>query len=716
MKSKIYAACMMILLSVSPVWSADRIDVLGQALDSIGFNRTDLGIHPKGYWGRFPTDIPYKLKSFDDLFAEPLKLYDYAKSFGGAARRFCDPARLDSLDDNLYNLVYFLGVERKMGGFRSYGANLIAAPAGNAPLIDAVEDLYISAGKKMQYITFNKAADWPDLRKDLADEVKKLPPAVPAILAELIANLRDAIYWRELALRDIPPEVRDKVFRIRDLAETQGDGMVYYPEIDDAAQNIDLASLCYAGLKAAAAAERAAHELTASAASVSGDFHLDFPTPYGRIVINGTDANETDADNCLLIVDFGGNDTYSGPVAATSRPDHGLAVVIDMAGNDIYRQEKPGVPSCGAGILGIGLLYDAEGSDEYRGTVFSQGAGFLGMGILFDRSGSDDYWAETSSQGAGYFGFGLAIDCGGDDRYYIYGDGQGMGGVGGGVGCLANYSGNDVYTAEPSSEVINRGDYHSEFKINVNNAQGAGFGRRGDGSDGHSWAGGVGAIVDISGNDTYISGNWSLGCGYWFGTGICYDGAGDDEYRSVYFTQASGAHFCNGVLVDEAGDDKHLLYETAGAALAFGWDYTNALFVDRAGNDTYEAKIISYGLSQIRSFAFFFDMDGADTYLYNDGQPGFGAGTFRDDYARPGELMTYYYYSKSAGIFIDASGADVYTVQNDQEAFASDIMQNDAVWWSPEKSDSTFGYNNFGIGIDTEDGYIPELDIFDADR
>jgi hypothetical protein len=715
MKRFLFTA-ILIMVGIGLARGDDNSDILQAALDSIGFDRTDLGFHPKGYWGRFPTDIPYKLKSFDDLFSEPLKLYDYAKSFGGAARRFCNPDRLDSLDDNLYNLVYFLGVERKLGGFRSYGANLIDPPEGNSPLVDAVEDLYLSAGQKMQFITFNNPADWPNFKKDLIEQIQPLTPGVRTALAGLVANLREAVYWRNLGIRNIPQTVLDKVFYIRGLSETQGDGMIYYPEIDDAAQHIDFESICYSGLKTAATAERAERQLIGHIKSVPDDFHLDFPTPYGRIVITGRDDNEIDGENCLLVVDFGGDDTYFGSAGATSRPNHGISIVIDLAGNDNYQQDESDTPSFGAGILGIGLVYDASGSDKYRGTAFSQGAGFLGMGILFDKTGDDDYGAETTAQGCGYFGFGLIIDCDGDDKYYLYGDGQGFGGIGGGIGCLADYSGNDVYIAEPSAEVINRGDYHSEFKINVNSAQGAGMGRRGDGSDGHSWAGGLGAIVDIEGNDRYESGNWTLGCGYWFGTGICYDGEGDDVYRSVYFTQGSGAHFCNGILVDEAGNDKHILYETAGAALAFGWDYTNALFVDRAGDDTYEAKMISYGLAQIRSFAFFFDMAGADSYRYVDGQQGFGAATFRDNYARPSELMTYYYYSKSAGIFIDAAGTDTYSIQDGEETTASEKMKDNAVWRTPENTDPNYGHNNFGIGIDTEGGHIPDLEIFDSEE
>ncbi len=708
----ILAICLILGLSL-PAIAQEPPDLLSAALDSIGFSRTDLGYSPKGYWTRFPTEIPYKLKSFDDLFAEPLKLYDYSKSFAGAVRRYCSPTYLDSVDNNLYRLTYFLGVERKMGGMRVYGANTVDAPAGESPFIQSIENLYISGGKQTEFVTFGKKADWPDLKKDIAKQTKGLQLDIRRSLGMLVENLREAVHWREIALRNIPHEIQQKIFYIRDIADTQGDGQVYYPEIDDAAKLIDFESLFYAGLKVAEAAEKFENAVKLSKVDIPRDYLFDFPTPFGRIVLKGSDNHHTDGNDCLLIVDFGGDDVYTGPVGATSRPDRGISLAIDLDGNDNYKDDELQTPSFGAGILGVGLLYDADGSDRYEGKVFSQGAGFFGLGVLFDKNGTDDYKAETSAQGCGYFGIGLAIDCAGDDKYYIYGDGQGMGGVGGGVGCLADYSGDDIYTAEPSSEVVNRGDYHSEFAINVNNAQGAGFGRRGDGSDGHSWAGGLGAIVDIKGNDQYISGNWSLGCGYWFGTGICYDGEGDDLYKSVYFTQASGAHFCNGVLVDEAGNDKHLLYETAGAALGFGWDFTNALFIDRAGNDEYEAKIISYGLAQIRSFAFFFDMDGADSYTYNKGQEGFGAASFRDAFVKPSELHTYSYEAKSAGIFIDASGSDNYIAVENEDGSASEKYSNNSIWRTLDKDHEHYGYNNFGIGIDADSGRVPELEVFD---
>ncbi|MDD4051303.1 MAG: hypothetical protein PHR28_05315 [candidate division Zixibacteria bacterium] len=706
----------MILTVLAGASGAQTTDLLKQALDSAGLTRADLGFQPKGYWNRYPVDIPYKVKSFDDLFAEPLRLYDYAVSFGEAVRRYCALARLDSLDDNLYNLVYSLGVERKVSGLRSFGANLSGAPSGEKPLLAAVENLYTAAGERTQYVTFNKKADWPDLKKELDQKIGAIPPEAAVALAALIENIREACWWRETAFRNVPDKIKNDVFYIRDLAETQGDGMVYYPQIDDAAKTMDFESLCYAGLKAAAASERAAKALTPHIKNIPAGLTLDIPTPYGRIIINGTEPDTTDGDDCLLIVDFGGNDVYGGPAGATSRPDRGVSVLIDLGGNDTYTCHDRQAPSFGTGILGVGVLYDAAGDDIYEGKIFSQGAGFLGIGVLFDKAGNDRYKAETSSQGAAYFGIGMAIDGDGDDSYYLYGDGQGMGGIGGGIGVLADYAGSDRYTAEPSAEIVNRGDYHSEFKVNANNAQGVGFGRRGDGSDGHSWAGGVGAIVDVSGDDIYTSGNWSLGCGYWFGTGICYDGAGNDEYQSVYFTQASGAHFCNGILLDEAGDDKHILTETAGAALGFGWDYTNALFIDRGGNDIYEAKIISYGLAQIRSMAFFFEMGGDDSYIYTKGQQGFGAATFREDYAVPNPVAPYNYYSKSAGVFIDAAGNDSYKIKDGDSVIVSDKFRNDAIWFTPEKADLAYGHNNFGVGLDASDGTIPELNIFDTGK
>jgi hypothetical protein len=307
----------------------------------------------------------------------------------------------------------------------------------------------------------------------------------------------------------------------------------------------------------------------------------------------------------------------------------------------------------------------------------------------------------------------MNLDMTGSDTRYLFGDGQGMGGVGG-VGVCADYEGNDKYTAEPLESVSHRGDYHSQNKINVNGAQGAGMGRRGDGSDGHSWAGGLGVLIDIKGNDHYYSGNWTLGCGYWFGTGLVYEGEGDDLYESVYFTQASGAHYCIGAIVDEAGNDTHKLWETAGAGIAFGWDYTVAILLDKGGNDHYEAKIISLGCAQIRSDVLLIDLGGDDYYQLQSGQQGFGAATYLESYNIPNKISPMDIYSKSFGLLLDIGGKDSYMDwDKDKDKVTPDtICGDDKTWYSPAKDSKNYGANNFGVGMDVEDGKVPEAEFF----
>lgn len=706
-------------------------DVLQKILSEVGFTREDLGYKPTGYWNRFPLDIPHKLTSFEALFAEPLKLYDYATVMGNNVELYLDPAYADSAHDGLYKLVYNLGVDKKRGGFRAYSANLLPAPNGDEPLVVAVEKLFALANRQMEFYTFGSRSDWPDIKKEVREKTNQLPDSVKAILAELIVNLTEAIKWRNLAFRNCDHEDMEKAFNIRDLANTQSDGMVYYPELDDIAATIDWASLHYAALKVAAAAEKAEAALADFIDKIPNDFQIELKTPFGKIAMfsavyktekipppklfSSLRASiprwmEYDAGSSLLLIDFGRNVIYQGTPGATTSLSNPVSVVIDLGGDDYYGYERNSYPpSAGVGLLGVGLVIDSKGDDHYNGSTYAQGASLFGVGVLLDREGDDSYKADLSAQGCGYFGLGLCFDGAGDDKYYLYGSGQGMGGVGGGIGICASFDGDDKYTAEPYAKVYNRGDYHSEHKINGNEAQGAGFGRRGDGSDGHAWAGGLGAIIDIHGDDHYYSGNWTLGIGYWFGTGIAVDRHGNDIYESCYFTQGSGAHFCNGILIDESGDDRHELYETAGAGLGFGWDFTNALLINKGGNDTYRAKIISMGLAQIRSNAFLADIGGDDKYYLGEGTPGLGEASYRKGYDKPGRLTPYYSYAKSFGGFIDIGGHDEYYSFEDKEKSQHPRAKDNHIWFKPARTDSLFGFDNYGVGIDIEDGTIPEF-------
>ncbi|MDH3891166.1 MAG: hypothetical protein OEV49_08785 [candidate division Zixibacteria bacterium] len=712
MKHLTLIICILLLTSTG-VHPQQPPDILDRVLSEVGFSRADLGYRPTGYWNRFPLDVPHRLTSFDALFAEPLKLIDYATVMANTVEFYLDPAYSDSAHDGLYKLTYNLGVDKKLGGFRSYSANLLGPPTGDEPMVTAIDNLFALAGRSTEFHTFGAKSDWPDYKQEIRDQSAGLPDTVRLVVAQLLINLTDAIRWRNLAFRNCDHEDMYRAFSIRDLSDTQADGMVYYPELDDLAKSIDWPSLHYAALKVAAAVEQAEAGLIGLVDQIPDEFEFRINTPFGHLSMFAgpfLGFYECDATSSLLIIDFGRDTHYPGSPGATASLNNPISVVLDLGGDDVYGDRAYlTAPSAGVGLLGVGLLLDSKGNDQYYGTTLAQGAGLFGVGVLLDREGNDSYQADLSAQGAGYFGIGLCLDGLGDDTYYLYGDGQGMGGVGGGVGVCASFGGSDKYTAEPFSENFNRGDYHSEHKINGNNAQGAGFGRRGDGSDGHAWAGGLGAIIDIHGDDHYYSGNWTLGVGYWFATGIAVDRHGDDIYESCYFTQGSGAHYCNGILLDENGHDRHELFETAGAALGFGWDYTNAFLINLNGDDVYRAKMISMGLAQIRSNAFLVDIGGDDAYYLGKGTPGLGEATFRPDYLKPSKLTPYYTYAKSFGAFIDIGGADQYYEFDEDSETEHPVATNNKLWLQPTRSDSTFGADNFGVGIDTDNGTVPEF-------
>ncbi len=710
----------MIFLVATVGASAQESDVdrIGAALDSVGFTRADLGYQPKGYWNRFPQPdgIPYTLPFFTDLFAEPLHVIEYTQVMGNIIRQYLEPAFYDTTDISLHRISYMLGVDRMMTGFRNYSVNLHARIDSTQPMMDAFEQIYLAEGRQLNYMTFGNISDWPDYKAELQAKIDEIPGELQIIIAELMLNLYDAYKWRRIAVRNIDTDDALVLFSIKDLAESMGDGQKYYPQIDDIAAALDAHSHYYGCMKAAQAAETASKKLKAYLSEKHkglDKIDFDFFSPIGRIVISGTGNDEHNQRDCAILVDLGGNDRYTGNAGGTPSYEIPIAVAIDCAGDDKYINEDPNLPSQGSGVLGAGILIDNEGKDEYSAVKMAQGCGFFGLGILLDVAGEDDYKLETSGQGCGYFGIGMNLDISGNDTRYLFGDGQGMGGVGG-VGVCADYEGDDKYTAEPFEEVAHRGDYHSENRINVNAAQGAGMGRRGDGSDGHSWAGGLGVLIDIKGKDHYYSGNWTLGCGYWFGTGLVYEGEGDDLYESVYFTQASGAHYCIGAIIDEGGNDTHKLWDTAGAGIAFGWDYTIALLLDKGGNDRYEAKIISLGCAQIRSDAFLIDIGGDDYYQLQAGQQGFGAATYREDYDNPSKLSPYNAYAKSFGLLLDIGGTDTYMDwdnENDKLS-VNPICSDNKTWFIPSKDDENYGANNFGVGMDVEDGTVPEAEFY----
>ncbi|MBN2561792.1 MAG: hypothetical protein JXQ75_12760 [Phycisphaerae bacterium] len=701
MKAKLLTVALFTGMYVCPA-SAQQADALDEALSLVGMRRADIGWRPKAWWPKFPADIPYKLRAFDSLFARPLDTITYTRLLGHAARTHLDPATVDKDagrgTTNLYHAVHILGINPKFGALRGYATNLTKE---ETPLDQAILNIHRAAGRTIKPFTFDMELPYPKLTEDITEAVQVVPESARPILGRLVMNIIDAHRWAELAFRNVDARHRTIVARRFEVGHEQVDAYDYCPEFDDLAQTLDQASLWYAGEKCVQALDDARVALgKLDELKRVPPFAFDWQSPWGWVRVHGGGDDEIDGNDALLIVDLGGNDRYTGGVAA-STANRPIGLLLDCGGNDRYESTEP---AQGAGMCGIGILLDAGGDDEYKADHYAQGVGQFGLGVCADLGGSDHYFVKFNGQGCGYFGVGLMFDCDGDDEYTLYADGQGLGGVSG-IGVLADRNGDDNYTAVRDSKITGRPSYHSpDEQITVSNAQGCAMGRRGDGSDGHSWAGGLGALIDVEGNDKYTSGSWTMGTGYWFGIGLLYEGGGDDEYRGVCYSQGTGAHFCIGALVDEAGNDKHLAEETSNMCIGWGHDFTIALHVDIGGDDIYDVKKhgISYNIN--RCVTAVIDIGGDDTYRADGSER--GEGENKPGMAKVDEKFDmgdaerpvpgiYFADATSVALFLDVGGKDTYWSGNKNNSH-----------WLDEQDSPNWKTRNFSVGVDRADGTV----------
>ncbi len=670
---------------------AQQPDALDETLALVGLERGDLGWTPKGWWAKFPGNIPYKLRSFDSLFARPLDAIPFTRSLARAAREHLDPAKLNdklARDGHLYNAVHYLGVDPKFGGLRGYSSNLLAEPT---PLDDAILTLLRAENRPTRFYTFHMELPYPELTRNLAQEAAKIPEQARPILGQLVLNIIDAHRWAELAFRNVDGNQRMVIARRFNTGHEQVDAYDYCPEFDDVARTWDEPSLWYAGGKVVEAVDVARVAL-AELKDVP-PFAFDWETPWGWIRIRGSGADQVDGTDALLIVDLGGDDEYTGGVAA-STADRSIGILLDCGGNDSYTSSGP---AQGAGLCGIGLLVDAAGDDTYVAERYAQGVGQFGLGVCADLGGDDTYFTKFSGQGCGYFGIGLMLDSAGHDQYKLYADGQGLGGVSG-VGVLADRHGNDTYEIVRDSTITGRHSYHSpDLNISVSNGQGCAMGRRGDGADGHSYAGGLGALLDAEGDDSYTSGSWTMGTGYWWGTGVLHDGGGDDVYNGVCYSQATGAHFCIGVLIDEGGDDKHLAEANANSSVVWGHDFSISLLLNVGGDDLYDLKGEGLSYSINRSVTALIDIGGNDTYRGKDERrPGMTLESDKFRFNADGS-GTYFADVTSVGLFLDIGGTDTYSAGG---------AVKDNSHWLDEADSPNWPDRNFSVGVDRADGQV----------
>jgi hypothetical protein len=375
----------------------------------------------------------------------------------------------------------------------------------------------------------------------------------------------------------------------------------------------------------------------------------------------------------LLILDGGGDDTYRFSGCPEKYP---LSAIIDVSGDDKYISTDTTQPGIGGAIMGMSVVVDKAGNDYYEGTTITQGCGIFGVGILLDYLGDDVYVAESYSQGSGAFGVGIHADSSGNDSLYCIVLSQGFGYTKG-CGLLINYEGNDKYVAEDDT-VINPASQTKEHNASL--AQGVGFGKRADYIDGHSWAGGVGILCDMKGDDIYSAGLWAQGTAYWFAVGMLLDGGGDDSYSGIWYVQGSGAHFAVGYLDDFGGHDSYKA--TMNMAIGAGHDFTVGYLNEQGGNDTYDVPNLSLGGGNANGIGIFHDHAGDDVYN-TDGGTTLGRANVSVKGAR--EFLHVF------GIFMDGGGNDEY-----KEEYA----KNNARWISPKTDPEGDNPYEVGVGID----------------
>lgn len=516
----------------------------------------------------------------------------------------------------------------------------------------AIESIHETFGRKLD----------AKAKEVLRLKVRTVPPAVQTQGALLLLTSLATREWRNLAFRKVSAPTLKVAFEKLSRREWGIDDKPMDPRYWATLHDVDANWLLVGAADLLLAAERAVVALE----KVTVEKYLfSWDTPFGRIAINGSQADLYPKVPYLLILDAGGDDTYFGG-GATFDSTHFASVLIDLAGNDRYladpalrektvaawegRKTLKAVPHFGAGILGYGILIDVFGDDLYRAGHHALGRGDFGLGILDDRAGNDTYDCYTLCEGSAEVGVGILNDGEGKDTYLSFQKSQGHGGVLGFGMLVDGRREGDRY--EANTKLI---DFPAAGNKDHNESisQGVAAGFRNDYVDAHSLSGGIGVLVDGGGNNSFVLDWAGQGNAYWYGFGLLSVGDGNDTYQSVKYTQGAGVHFGTGVLHDTGGDDAyHVDWELG---LGAGHDLGVGFVLDEAGNDTYLAANLSLGAAVVNGFGFFWDRTGDDTYKLTEGKVTLGATESRVPIP---SLRTQH---PTVGLFLDTAGTNTYS-------------------------------------------------------
>jgi len=608
--------------------SPDTLDAL---LGSVGLSRC---YHMPAWESLFP-DGPndFRVAYFDALHDTPLWTPSYAHALA---------ADLDAAAASTRPVSQVLAAAAARIGVTLTACDpdaSLEAPAGDtAPFAHAVEKLVAAAGGKPDTSIEPQAAAIPmGLQLALVPIVNLLAQA-PTVKQKYLG-----VYASKAAQLALTPFV-----------SLPND---FYPPLSDATYQKAVASMDTSIIGSYAAQLTMAIESAnlESFANLSG-FSFSAATPLGAVVVGDASAHTylpTDPNlggNVLLLVDTGGDDTYRVPVGGTyAQP---AAVAIDLGGDDQYlyvevpiASDKGLLPSDadgrlapqqgygpatlsgtsrqGAGVLGVGLLYDyGGGKDHYRSLRVSQGFGAFGVGALYDDGGDDLYEGEAAVQGSASFGLGVLVDAGGNDTRSTFTQSQGFGFTGG-AGLLEDLGGDDQYLVDVGDPSLGGTPIYYSPQLpgtgNSSLSQGTGEGMRDD-TDALYWSGGLGVLRDVSGTDVYTGSVFAQGTAYWFGIGLLSDGAGNDTYDALWYTQGSAAHGGLAFFSDASGDDRYQQkWAPKSGNLGCGHDFGTGVFLDLAGNDALTGGGLSLGEGNDQGFGLFVDVGGTDVF---SGTPG----------------------------------------------------------------------------------------------
>jgi outer membrane protein assembly factor BamB len=175
----------------------------------------------------------------------------------------------------------------------------------------------------------------------------------------------------------------------------------------------------------------------------------------------------------------------------------------------------------------------------------------------------------------------------------------------------------------------------------------------------------VSLVMDLAGNDKYLTDQkYSQGSAK-LGVGILLDFAGNDTYTGADFSQGT-AYIGFGVLEDKSGDDQYFgAYESqSAAAMGVG------ILIDDKGNDEYNARTGCQCYAFCKGAAILKEVEGNDFYYAGGGgsapydlEPGYERYTSQAQGATFGMRNNYVNEPQAAGgvaMFSDYNGNDIY--------------------------------------------------------